>query len=70
MNSFSYSMGKGTSSANRESRYPQYDEMMFSIDLNGSSFLPQLQKTPGYEYQAQYRDRMIGSSGNANIGLM
>lgn len=42
MNSFSYSMGKGTDSAHRDSRYPQYEEMMFPVDLNSSSFLPQL----------------------------
>lgn len=41
---FSYSVGGGTNHKNR-SYVPQFDDMMFPpTDLNGSNFLPQLQK--------------------------
>jgi|TARA_B110000285_G_scaffold214050_1_gene258999 hypothetical protein len=63
----------------REQRFlPQFDELSFPQDLNGSSFLPKLQKVVSYnesqnqQYSSQtyQRERVVGSSGGPSMGYM
>ena len=78
-NSFSYSVGGYTGGkATREQRMlAQFDDAQsFQQDLNGSSFLPKLQKVVSYNEPNQYlsqsyqRDRVVGSSGGPSLGYM
>ena len=79
-NSFSYSVGGNTGNkGSREQRFlPQFDELSFPQDLNGSSFLPKLQKVVSYnesqnqQYSSQtyQRERVVGSSGGPSMGYM